>query len=123
MAVVAFVFVLRGVVAVIHDDDPPRPKILSAEDAANAGNPIVDLGEMFIEGDLAISVGEQLTVVNTGAAPHNLAIDGAAVGTVDLNSGDATVLDTSTLPAAAYTVYCSIEGHRQAGMEAEFTIR
>ena len=31
-------------------------------------------------------------------------------------------LDTSTLPGRTYDVYCSIPGHREAGMEAVLVV-
>jgi uncharacterized cupredoxin-like copper-binding protein len=84
--------------------------------------PTVELGEMYIKGDLEIDQGSSLNVVNAGAVPHNLAVENGPT-TPDLNAGQSSVLDTSALAPPGYTVYCSIEGHRAAGMEAQLTIR
>jgi len=101
-------------------DDAPGPKVISAQAAASSG-PHVELGEMYIKGDLTIAAGTMLTVVNAGATSHNLTVEGGP-HTPDLNGGKATVLDTSTLTPGTYIVYCSIEGHRAAGMEAKLKV-
>jgi plastocyanin len=121
MAGVAFALVLVGIVNVVHDDDPAQPKLLSAEDAAAAGLPVVRLGEMYIAGDLAIDAGTSIVVANDGTVPHNLAVENGP-RTIDLNGGDAVEFDVSTLAPASYVVFCAIEGHRAAGMEAQLAV-
>jgi hypothetical protein len=90
-------------------------------DDGGGGNPTIELGEMYIEGDLTVDAGATVTVVNAGSVPHNLAVDGGP-STPDLNAAQAADLDLAALDPATYTVFCSIEGHRAAGMEAELVI-
>jgi manganese oxidase len=60
-------------------------------------------------------------VVNEGSQVHNLVIEGDGQ-TADLASGDSEVLSLSGLDTGDYVVFCSIPGHRDAGMEAAMTI-
>ncbi|CAA9540119.1 MAG: Copper tolerance protein [uncultured Thermomicrobiales bacterium] len=53
--------------------------------------------------------------VNVGASPHNFTIDDPKVFSGDLVSG-ATSDVVVNLPAGTYEYYCSIPGHREAGM-------
>lgn len=121
MAAAGLVLVTIALASVVTDDDPPGPKTLSADDAVAAGNPTIELGEMFIAGDLSVDAGTTLSVINGGATLHNLAVEGGP-RTPDLNSEKAAELDVSSLAPGTYTVFCAIEGHRGAGMEAQLVI-
>ncbi len=94
---------------------------LTDDDGGPAG-PVVELGEMFIEGDLEIDAGSTITVVNAGAITHDLTVEGGPK-TPSLNGRQQALLDVSELDRGSYTVYCSIEGHRAAGMEATLVVR
>lgn len=87
---------------------------------ATAGPVAVELSEFKISGDLTVGSGGTLDVTNAGSQIHNLVIDGDG-STSDLNSGDSESLTVAVDPGT-YTVYCSISGHREAGMEAELTV-
>jgi plastocyanin len=122
MAAIGFGLATAGLVVVVTEDDPPVPERISAEDALAAGNPTIELGEMFIDGDLSIDRGTKLTVINRGAIPHNLSFEGGSLHTPDLNTDDAAELDVTSLEPATYRVFCTIEGHRGAGMEADLVV-
>jgi FtsP/CotA-like multicopper oxidase with cupredoxin domain len=82
-----------------------------------AGAVPVRLGEFFIEPkQVSVAEGGNLFVTNGGSAPHNLAIEGTDVTTADLNGGASETLDLGDLAAGAYTMFCSIPGHREQGM-------
>lgn len=121
VAAAGMVLAVWALALVIVDDDPPAPKIMSAEDVAASGAPVVELGEMFVRGDLRVEQGATIAVVNTGSAPHNLAVEGGPI-TPDLDGGEATELELSTLDPGTYTAFCAIEGHRAAGMEAQLVV-
>jgi plastocyanin len=90
-----------------------------AEDAAAkaTGTPVT-LSEFAIDPSmLDVSEGGTLSVRNGGSAVHNLQVAGADLGTKDLQSGETATLDLSSLDPGNYTVFCSIPGHRAAGME------
>ena len=61
-----------------------------------------------------------LTFENASGVPHNLVIDGKG-GTPVIPKGKASF--KATLAAGTYTYYCSVPGHRQAGMEGKLTVK
>jgi plastocyanin len=91
-----------------------------AETAATkaSGTPVT-LSEFKIDPSmLDVSPGGTMTVRNSGSAVHNLRVAGSDLGTKDLQGGESASLDLSSLDPGNYTVFCSIPGHRAAGMEA-----
>ena len=62
---------------------------------------------------------------NTGKIQHDLVVSGPGVSnaakTPLLNPGQGAKL-TVTLAAGSYTLYCSVPGHREAGMSAKLTV-
>ncbi len=78
----------------------------------------------FTPASLEASAGEtvKVTLENKGTVEHDFVIDElrvkahAAVGT----SADATLSD---LKPGTYTFYCTIAGHRQAGMEGTLVVK
>jgi plastocyanin len=61
---------------------------------------------------------------NKSGTPHDIAIEGNGVndkGEVVSNGGVSQV--QVTLKAGDYTFYCSVPGHRQAGMEGKITVK
>ncbi|MEI6663080.1 MAG: plastocyanin/azurin family copper-binding protein [Actinomycetes bacterium] len=74
----------------------------------------------------ATSVPGSLTItsVNKASIPHNIALEGAganAVGPIVQNGGVSKI--TVTVKAGKYTFYCSVPGHRQAGMQGTLTVK
>lgn len=80
----------------------------------------VSLTEFQINGNLNVAEGATLAVSNEGTQTHNLVIEGDGQ-TADLKPGESEDL-TVDVPAGSYTVFCSIAGHREAGMEATLTV-
>ena len=63
-------------------------------------------------------------VFNNGPSSHNLTVDGPGVsaqGTPTFPAGGTETL-TVTLRAGSYDIYCSVPGHKQAGMDAKLTV-
>jgi uncharacterized cupredoxin-like copper-binding protein len=64
-------------------------------------------------------------VTNAGKIQHDLVVSGpgvtGAAKTSLLNAGQTAKL-TVTLAAGSYTLYCSVPGHRAAGMSAKLTV-
>jgi len=61
---------------------------------------------------------------NPASVPHDVAIEGQGVdekGPVVPKGGESRV--TATLKPGEYTFYCSVPGHRQAGMTGTLTIK
>jgi uncharacterized cupredoxin-like copper-binding protein len=91
----------------------PMPGTSSAElDLAISG---------FTPSDLEVKEGTiDLTLKNLDAFPHDFTIDELGVQyTVDAS---ATVTESFDATPGVYTFYCSIPGHREAGMEGTLTV-
>lgn len=112
----------------------------SGGDSGDSGNdgadaPAADGAVTFTTGDTlefgesskAATVGEdgslEVTIECTGSVEHNVVFEGV--------NGDAIIAectggesDTGTVQveAGSYTYYCSIPGHREAGMEGQITV-
>ena len=68
----------------------------------------------------------KVTIVmkNPSSLPHDVAIEGNGVdvkGEVVNQGGTSTA--AATLKAGTYTFYCSVDAHRQAGMEGTLTVK
>lgn len=62
--------------------------------------------------------------LNKAAVPHNIALEGPganAAGAIVQNGGKSQI--TVTVKAGKYTFYCSVPGHRQAGMQGILTVK
>jgi plastocyanin len=62
---------------------------------------------------------------NPASLPHNVTIEdssGKTVGATDTISGSKTST-TVDLKAGTYTFFCSVDSHRQAGMEGTLTVK
>lgn len=77
----------------------------------------------FAPADLTAPADTPVTIVltNEGAVEHDLVIEETAEKVAHVASGE-TGEGQITLPAGTYTFYCSIPGHREAGMEGTLTV-
>lgn len=115
IAVIGLGFGLRAI-------DQSEAKSVAGGSAGGAAETIdVSLTEFSID-DVSVAAGGMLRVNNAGSVPHNLLIEGTDLKTADLNAGDSAQLMLSDIAPGTYTVYCSIAGHRDAGMEAQLTV-
>jgi plastocyanin len=65
-----------------------------------------------------------LRMKNMSSTPHDIAITGGGVnqiGSIVANGGVSTV--STTLKPGKYTFYCSVDGHRAAGMQGTLTVK
>jgi plastocyanin len=65
-----------------------------------------------------------IAMKNPSPLPHDVAIEGngADVAGKVVNQGG-TSTATATLKAGTYTFYCTVDNHRQAGMEGKLTVK
>jgi plastocyanin len=101
-----------------------------AEGTAEAENGTLEIpadpnGGLFYEFADAKAPPGQLEIdsPNESAVPHDISLEGNGVdenGEVVTNGGVSTV--SVDLDAGEYTFYCSVTGHRQAGMEGTLTV-
>jgi plastocyanin len=61
---------------------------------------------------------------NDSSVPHNVTIEGNGIEEVasDTVTGDKSSVKAD-LPAGTYTFYCSVDGHKAAGMEGTLTVK
>lgn len=90
------------------------------------GEGIVVSGKEFSFDPPAISVkaGDKVKIVfkNDGASSHNLMIEGLGAGTELIAGGKKAVLEFTPASKGNYKFYCSVPGHREAGMEGVLRI-
>ena len=58
---------------------------------------------------------------NKSGTPHDIVIDGKGHGAVVQNGGVSKF--TASFDAGTYTYYCSVPGHKQAGMQGKLTVK
>lgn len=81
----------------------------------------IEAGDLFFTPETVdvSAEGVAITVENVGLVEHNLVIDEIGLEIyVDVNE---TATETVVLSAGSYDYYCSIPGHREAGMEGIIT--
>jgi len=82
----------------------------------------------FTPASYTATTGEQLTfnVDNEGTLEHNFVVldpSGAELARLDgIGVGQTKALNFSPTSAGQYTIICDVAGHREAGMEASFTV-
>ena len=81
---------------------------------------------MFEPDTLDAAAGEvSIEYTNPSAVPHNVAIEfnGEAVAQSETVQGGDSAAAEASLEPGSYTFYCSIPGHREAGMEGTLTVK
>jgi plastocyanin len=80
-------------------------------------------GQLAFVTDTATATPGQLTVKmgNKSGTPHDIVIDGKGKGEIVQNGGVSQF--QADFAAGTYTFYCSVPGHRQAGMQGKLTVK
>ena len=80
-------------------------------------------GQLAFVTDSAQGTPGQITVkmANKSGTPHDIVIDGKGKGEIVQNGGVSQFQADFT--AGSYTFYCSVPGHRQAGMQGKLTVK
>ncbi len=80
-------------------------------------------GQLAFVTNAATATPGQITVkmANKSGTPHDIVIDGKGKGEVVKDGGVSQFQASFT--AGTYTFYCSVPGHRQAGMEGKLTVK
>lgn len=119
MASIAMLCLLGTVVAVgiaLRDDG-------SVSAAGGSLDVAVEIGEMFVEpAEIEVAAGSTLvlTVHNVGDLPHDLQLDGAN-GTSMLDPGQTEEITIGPFAESAQA-WCTVPGHREAGMEMDIIV-
>jgi plastocyanin/mono/diheme cytochrome c family protein len=93
----------------------------SIDEAANPSGQL-----KFTKSSLTAKTGKvTINFTNKSSVPHNMTIqqgtNGSVIGATPTFSGTTKTL-TVTLKPGKYTFYCSVPGHRQAGMQGTLTV-
>ena len=80
-------------------------------------------GQLAFQTNKATATPGKLTIEmpNKSGTPHDITIDGKGKGQVVQNGGVSKF--TATFAPGKYTYYCSVPGHRQAGMQGTLTVQ
>jgi plastocyanin len=80
-------------------------------------------GQLAFQTNKASAPAGKLTVEmpNKSGTPHDIVIDGKGKG--EVVQGGGTSEFSATFDAGKYTYYCSVPGHRQAGMQGTLTVK
>lgn len=118
IALVASLLVI-GVIGLLDDNSGGA----SASGGAVATTIDVALSEFKIDGNLVAQTGDvNLSVANAGSQQHNLVVEEIGTETPLLNGGDSADLALGSLDAGNYTLFCSVPGHRESGMETTLIV-
>ncbi len=115
---------MLGAVAVFGAEK--TEKVAEAQAVVAAGKPVAVTENEFhvILASKTLPAGTYTFVVkNAGKIQHDLAVQGGAVNqkTLLINPGSTAKL-TVKLGAGTYTLYCTVPGHKAAGMVAKLTV-
>ena len=104
----------------------------SSSAGSSSGSSTIDISAdpsgalAFEQTDVTAAAGKDtLDFTNDSSTPHNVVIEdssGNQVAATDTIQGDSTSTDAD-LKAGTYTYFCSIPGHREAGMEGTLTVK
>jgi len=98
----------------------------SEPDAESAEGPVEVVGTdglAFDPAELTVGSGEvTIELTSEPAAPHTFTIEELGDVEVVAADGGETATGTVELEPGTYTYYCSIPGHREAGMEGTLTV-
>ena len=138
-AVTLFTVVGLAVSACGGDDDgtaaeppvaEPAPAEPPAEEPAPAEATELQLaadpggGLTFDQTELSAAPGTvAIVLTNESPVPHNVAVEGSGVDVEgEVFQGGGTRTTEAELSAGEYVFYCSVPGHREAGMEGTLTV-
>jgi plastocyanin len=119
-----------GIVTSAQEDHEEEGDAAGGEEAGGGGRTLAlsadPGGDLSFDTDTLEARAGQLTIQmdNPSSVPHNVSIEGRGVdeeGKTVGQGGTSTV--TAELQPGEYDFYCSVAGHREAGMEGTLTVR
>ena len=124
IVIVGGYFLLRG--APGPGAQPPIETPLATQSPATGVTEINVSGNEFSFSPASINVkaGERVKITfrNIGRAPHNLVLEGLGITTKTINGGQTDIVEFIAPSAGTYSFFCSIPGHRSAGMEGSLKV-
>jgi plastocyanin len=129
---IAFVLILASLALIAagcgEDEEETTPTDTAAEETTEDGGDggggatTVSMTEYAFEpSDLSVAEGDSLEVVNDGAIPHNLTVEGEDLATADLEGGASEDVTVNLAPGE-YEFICTIADHEAQGMVGTLTV-
>lgn len=117
------IVVLFTIMAAACAEESPARNGAEGEDAAASQARFVAVDIAFEAAPDSLAAGTQtFELVNNGDVPHNVTIEELDDGPVVEADPGATATGEVELEAGSYTYYCSVPGHREAGMEGSLDV-
>lgn len=78
----------------------------------------------FSPSSISVRAGDQVKVTfqNTGRIAHNFVVEGLGVNTRTIGGGKTDTVEFTAPTSGTYTIFCSVPGHRAAGMEGTLEV-
>ena len=79
----------------------------------------------FSPSTLSVKKGQKVKIIlqNDGKFPHNLLIDELSVATKIINAGQTDTVEFTASKTGSFSMYCSVDSHRQKGMEGTVSVQ
>lgn len=110
-------------------DPTPTPPAVAPSPEVEVPSPEVPTAEVreitvsgtefsFSPSSITVSAGGRVKITfrNIGGASHNLVVEGLGVSTNTIGGGQQDILEFTAPASGTYTFFCSVPGHRAAGM-------
>lgn len=99
----------------------PASRADAADKAEKAAASVVKMMEFkYLPGELTLAGGSHITLRNAGAVEHTLTSTDLGLD-VKVGAGKSSAVTVPAKPAT-YEVFCTVPGHKQAGMIGKLTI-
>lgn len=105
---------------------PTRPPAKTATPSGEVREIKVSGSEFaFSPSALSVKAGKKVRIIfkNNGKLPHNLTIDQLGIATKTISPGQTDTLEFTADRTGSFVVYCSVDAHRQKGMEVSLKIQ
>lgn len=109
-----------GVYKDLNTNKVVRPEVSQVKNITVSGSEF-----SFTPSTIRLKKGEnvKLTFVNNGQVPHDFVVDELGLKTKTLQPGQSEIINFKASQTGNFSFYCSVGGHRQAGMEGKIEIQ
>lgn len=119
--------------ALSEQEDPQGEQTEKTESSDDSSGQKLSLvadpnGDLKYDTDKLNAIAGNLTIAltNESSVPHDVAVEdstGSEIGKSDEITQSDTTLELKDVQAGSYTFYCTVPGHKAAGMEGTLTVR
>lgn len=114
--------------ASVASDDSSTGDTTAASDGQTVALSSPESGDLIYDTDTLAANAGSVTIdyTNPSPVPHSVAIDdssGSQLAEGDTVQGGSESVASADLQAGKYTFYCTVPGHREAGMEGTLTVK